>query len=202
MLLTLKLLLKNTMPFTSNVAPGELVLTPNLFELRFHMSNVGSWVTMPELLTTGIELAVDRFSPPPTSVLFPAGKVILPPPVAGAKTVDPPLLDPGMKIPGSQAGQVSAVTALAFVPSHLNSWREQVLNCVATVPAPSTLVGQTKVLPPVPSWQMLNQISWPTVALPVDSVEEVTFPVRVMRNPCGLDADTVNVGVAENDVVV
>ena len=131
-------------------------------------------------------------------VPLPVGPVIIPPPVAGETMVIEPLDEPGKVIePPVPPVTYIAETAFALVPSHLNNCREQVLSVPSTVPAPSTLVGQTKVRLPVESWQTLNHISWPVDALPADNVDDVTLPVKVMKNPCGLEEDTVNVGVAE-----
>lgn len=139
----------------------------------------------------------------PTRVSVAAGKVSVPLATAVGWMVVDPLVDPGSVIDAPVPPVTySGVTALAFVPSQRKSWREQVLNVLPIVPAPRTLVGHTKVWLPVPSWQMLNQMSCPAVALPVERVEDVTLPVRVMKKPWMPDADTVKVGVAEYVVVV
>jgi hypothetical protein len=66
----------------------------------------------------------------------------------------------------------------------------------STSEKPTTLEGKTKVLPPVPSWQILNAIIWP--ATRVERVEEVTFPVKViLNNTLELLAGILKVGVAE-----
>lgn len=70
------------------------------------------------------------------------------------------------------------------------------------VPAPVTLLGNTNVRDPVPSWQMLNVISCPFVALVVVKVELVTLLVRVIVNTWIVEVETVKVGVAEKVTVV
>jgi len=51
---------------------------------------------------------------------------------------------------------------------------------VGIEPGLITLVGQTKVREPVPSWQILIAISCPKVALVVTRVDEDTLPVSVI----------------------
>ena len=93
-----------------------------------------------------------------------------------------------------------AADGLAFVPSNVNVSRVQTDAAEATGEAPATLDGNTKVRPPVPSWQMSNSSCWPATA--PAKVELVTLPVSVILKLFGPLLLTVNVGVAEKETVV
>src|SRR6476646_10307091 len=86
----------------------------------------------------------------------------------------------------------------AFDPSNQNSCVLQALAVLTIVPIFKTLVGGTKVRPPVASWQISKLIGSPATALL--SVELVTFPVSVNLKLAAVDAS--NVGVAEKATVV
>jgi len=86
----------------------------------------------------------------------------------------------------------------ALDPSNQNSCVLQAFAVLTIVPMFKTLAGETKVRPPVASWQISKLIGSPATALA--SVELVTFPVSVNLKLAAVDAS--NVGVAEKVTVV